>query len=317
MQQQQPFVLVVSAANTGRGPMAVALLQRLLEQARLNWRVETAGVTGHEDDPAEPEARGAMLHLGLDVSEHRARAVDTELVAAADVLLAVDSGIARVLKVTYPDAAARITSLGDIAGRQRDIPELFRMQLGAWLSYAIEMETLLKQGFDRLMGMAQAKSLPPADDDTTASMATSPTSAPAVPAAPTAAHLGSAQAHQSVYPSQDEPDQRAKHIQRCLHLIAVLKDMPEVIAWEQARRQFKDELDGVVATPAQPDDLVQAYTTLLHTMLDLRTHRPDRPQCDMLERAVQRMYEPIDSQALAELSRLMVTWTSPPPPSAA
>ncbi len=91
-------ILIVGAADTGRAPIAAALLQRLLDTQYPGARAESAGVLGHDGDPAEVEARDTMLHMGIDLSGHRARSVDDALAAAAALLLAIDSGTALVLR---------------------------------------------------------------------------------------------------------------------------------------------------------------------------------------------------------------------------
>ena len=100
----EPLILIVGAADTGRAPMAVALLRRMLRRQGAPWRVESAGVVGHDDDPAEPEARDALLAMGLDLSAHTARSLSDALVAEARLLVAVESGVGRVVRARYPAA---------------------------------------------------------------------------------------------------------------------------------------------------------------------------------------------------------------------
>ncbi|MBX0328509.1 low molecular weight phosphatase family protein, partial [Oscillochloris sp. ZM17-4] len=132
MSTDLPLILIIGAADTGRAPMAATLLRRLLHRRGLEWPVASAGVVGHDDQPAQTEARDAIAFLNLDISHHQARSLSEELAGSARVLLAIDSGVARVLHARYPEAT--IVSLGALAGRQRDVPDPFRMQAGAWLS---------------------------------------------------------------------------------------------------------------------------------------------------------------------------------------
>src|SRR5262245_50512815 len=150
-------ILLVGGADTGRAPMAATLLRRLMGAG---VAIESAGVLGHDGDPAEIEARDTMAHMGLDISAHQARSITDELAAAATLLLAVDRGTELVLRARFPGAAGRIRTLGELAGRQRDIPDPFRMQIGAWITYAREIEELLKAGLPRI-----AELLPPTTDN--------------------------------------------------------------------------------------------------------------------------------------------------------
>ena len=67
------IILLSGAADTGRAPMAAALLRRLLEARPYDWAVESCGVLGHDGAEAQSEARDTMVHMGLDIAEHAAR----------------------------------------------------------------------------------------------------------------------------------------------------------------------------------------------------------------------------------------------------
>jgi protein-tyrosine-phosphatase len=143
-------ILLVGAADTGRAPMAAALLRRLLDARQSAWAVESCGVLGHDGAAAEVEARDTMVHLGLDIGEHQARSIDDQLAASAGLLVTVDRGTALVVRARFPASAARTYSLGELAGRARDIPDPFRMQIGAWMTYAREIETMLQSALPRI-----------------------------------------------------------------------------------------------------------------------------------------------------------------------
>src|SRR4051812_34597719 len=76
--RQLTTILLVGAADTGRAPIAAALLLRLLGTHGHPWAVESSGVLGHDDAPAEVEARDTMVHMGLDIGAHQARSIDDE-----------------------------------------------------------------------------------------------------------------------------------------------------------------------------------------------------------------------------------------------
>lgn len=287
--QTQPFVLIVSGADTGRAPMAVALLQRLLEQQGLTWRVESAGVTGHDNDPAEPEARNAMLSLGLDITEHCARSLTAPLAQDAAVLLTVDSGIAHVIRMQYPALAPRTLTLSGLVGRQRDIPDPFRMQVGAWISYAREIETLLSEGLPHLIQLVDEQT-----GTTIAQTSPSPSTETAV-AAP---------------PPLDVAEERLAAIERCERLIGVMRDMPDLIDWSQASVQIGDAIRQTAQHPADERDLVQAYVALLSASLGMRSVAPGATQLEWLHEAVLRLRQPIDQTALTALSTTLPNWTA-------
>lgn len=309
MQQQQPYILVVGGADTGRAPMTVALLQRLLSESRLEWRVESAGVTGHDDAPAESEARNAMVMLGLDIQEHRARSISDVLVEKAQVLLAVDSGTARVLRLRYPADTFRIITLGELAGRQRDIPDPFRMQIGVWIRYAQEIEALLRTGLDRLQSLVEGAMLP---SEASAIHAPLEEDGQSSPVARISTYGGSEDIHGDTYgdKEQQQPAIRPTVVERCLCLVTVMSEMPTLVNWSQTRLQLEHDIQVIGTISLSPDDLVQAYARLLLSMLRMCATLPEKERCRMLRTAIERLQGSIDQQALTDLSAILPEWTA-------
>ncbi|MEI7770721.1 MAG: low molecular weight phosphatase family protein [Chloroflexales bacterium] len=275
MSTEQILILIIGAADTGRAPMAAALLRRLLNRRSIGWAVASAGVVGHDEDPAEVEARDAITLLNLDISQHQARSLSDDLAAGARVLLAIDSGVARVLSDRYPQAT--VIGLGALAGRQRDIPDPFRMQVGAWLSYAREIEVLLSAGLDRLIGMVEGGPTPaPAREP--------PTEAPT--------------------PPQPEPpvaELRRATIERCLRLLALTAELPGVVDWPGARRQIESDLQTMGA-PISPADLSRPYAAIVQAMLILTPQPPTPGQSANLRAALAALRAPISAEALSAVS---------------
>ncbi|MFQ3661430.1 MAG: low molecular weight phosphatase family protein [Chloroflexaceae bacterium] len=284
----EPFVLIVGAADTGRAPMAVALLRRLAAQGGLAWRIESAGVVGHDDDPAEPEARDALLIIGLDVSAHRARSLTADLAQAARVLIAVDRGVARAVRARHPGAT--VTALGELAGRERDIPDPFRMQVGAWVQYAREIEELLLAGLPRLQALIAGETMPPGEGR-----------APVAPAVPSDDRRDEARdLAGSFAPTAPEP--RLTAVARVARLLELSAELPGVIDWAGARHQIEADL-GVMEQPLAPGDLARPYVAVLRAILGLCTETPAADRCVRLRSAVERLQAPITSGDLEHLSR--------------
>lgn len=288
------MILLIGGADTGRAPMAAALLRRLLEARGLAWPVESAGVLGHDGDPAEVEARDTMAHMGLDISAHRARMLTDDLVAQAALLLAIDSGTALVLRSRFRAAAARVHTLGDLAGRPRDIPDPFRMQIGAWMTYAREIEALLTAALPRIIELmaptveGRANTLRRQDD---AGPAVHPADAEALPAAQSLAERAAA----------------AERITRLLHVAA---ELPGVVDWAAARAQIEANLHQVAAAPYDASDLVAAYVGLLRAALALTPAPPSAGQTAALREAARRLADPIGQDDLNDLSTRLAGWAA-------
>ncbi len=311
-------IVIVGGADTGRAPVTAALLRRLLATRNLDWVVESAGVLGHDNDVAQPEARDALAVIGLDLSDHRARSLTDELVASATVLLAVDSGIARVLHLRYPAALPRITTLGALAGRQRDIPDPFRMQVGVWLGYAREIEALLEAGLESLLALVGSPDLlqaaskddssqpqpigSGADDEPGMAVTTPPDTASAadvtVPPLTTPLPAGE---------PAPAPD-RSQAVARCERLLALLAEIPDLMSWDNVRRQLEAEIRSIGMIPQPANDLSQPYTAMLLALLGISTTMPGAAQRALLSTAIGRLQGIIDAQAIAALSAEMVRW---------
>ncbi|NJO04715.1 MAG: low molecular weight phosphatase family protein [Chloroflexaceae bacterium] len=276
-----PAILVVGAADTGRAPILVALLQRMLAQHGYTWPVASAGVTGHDGEPAEPEARDTMAAFGLDIIEHRARSVSEELIAEASLVITTDRGVLRVLRMMYPAAAARMVTLGELAGKQRDIPDLFRMQIGAWMSYTREMETLLADGWARLVALAAPA--PPAE-------AAPVVEGVALPAEPAPVALAAE--------TPAIASEREAALQRLERLLQIMQDMPELLNWEQTRIQFQTDLTTVAQHPLDEADLAEAYARLLGSIVNMRTTPPNTEQMGLLKAALQNLRTRINTKMI-------------------
>lgn len=267
----QKLVLIVGAADTGRAPMAAALLGQMAARQGLGWTIESAGVVGHDGDPAEPEARSAMLALGLAIGEHLARSLTDELAAAAAALIAIDSGVGRVIRARYP--AHDTVTLGELAGRPRDIPDPFRMQLGAWLQYAGEIEALLRAGLPRLRAMLDGSAEP----------ASGPGSVgPAAPPPPAG--------------------ERSAAIDRAGRLLALVADLPGVVDWAGAQAQLAADL-AILEEPQSRDDLARPYVALVRARLAIIAGAPAMAQARVLAAAVARLHTPIGPADLEWLAR--------------
>jgi protein-tyrosine-phosphatase len=275
-------ILVVGGADTGRAPMAAALLRRLLEQRRHHWPVGSAGVLGHEGDPAEIEARETMAHMGLNINDHQARSLSDDLVADAALLLAVDSGTALVVRASFPAAVARVHILGTLAGRSRDIPDPFRMQIGAWITYAREIAALLEAALPQIIAMLPAPEAPYGQPSVAASEAGQP------PAA----------------------DPRAAAADRISRLLRTVVEMPDVVDWAAARGRIEADLSVVAAAPRSAGDLVAAYAGLLRAALAMTPAAPSPGQLAVLRAAASRLAEPIGQADLNELSARLGTWAT-------
>jgi protein-tyrosine phosphatase len=105
------IVLFVCTGNTCRSPLAEALTKQMLaerfgctvaELPRRGMWVLSAGISTFGDSPAAAEAVAVAGELGADLGEHRSRAIDAELLSAADDVIAMTRGHALALASRFP-----------------------------------------------------------------------------------------------------------------------------------------------------------------------------------------------------------------------
>lgn len=121
----QPMnVLFVCTGNTCRSPLAAALAGKILGE-RFGCRaidlpargiaIGSAGVATWGGLPASPEAEAAGREVGVDLSGHRSRAVDADLLAAATDVIAMTAGHAALLRARFPGVGPAPVLLGGTA----------------------------------------------------------------------------------------------------------------------------------------------------------------------------------------------------------
>lgn len=83
-------LLFVCTGNTCRSPLAEGIARRLIAERSLSdVVVSSAGTSAWPDSPASDGSLLVALEHGLDIGEHRARQLSPELVAGADIILAM------------------------------------------------------------------------------------------------------------------------------------------------------------------------------------------------------------------------------------
>jgi protein-tyrosine phosphatase len=129
-----PFrVLVVCTGNICRSPMAEVLLAARFGLAGVDATVTSAGIL-YDGRPASDGAIAAMATLGLDLRAHASRTLDREMIAASDLVIAMEPRHLREV-VALDDAAwARTFTLRELARRAESRPPRGdRESVAGWL----------------------------------------------------------------------------------------------------------------------------------------------------------------------------------------
>ncbi len=119
--------MFVCHGNIMRSPMAELLLKRALAARKIEGiTVFSSGIHATPGTEAHSRAQAAALELGLSLANHRSKLITAEMVAATDVIFAMDFQNQAELIVHFPDARSKIFLLSAFAnhGKQfREIPD--------------------------------------------------------------------------------------------------------------------------------------------------------------------------------------------------
>ncbi len=115
--------------------MAEALLSNRAEQAGIDLTVSSAGIL-FDGRPATDEALDTMARRGVDLSAHRSRILDAEMVTAADLILGMERLHVREAIVLAPETFGRTFTLKELVRRGESVGPRQREPIEAWMTTA-------------------------------------------------------------------------------------------------------------------------------------------------------------------------------------
>ena len=113
-------ILFVCTGNTCRSPMAAALFNKIAMEKNLDVRIESAGLFANDGERASANSVEAMKDYGIDLSGHRAKTVNGELLEQVDVALTMTASHKMALEQYLGD---KVYTLCEFAGENGDIPD--------------------------------------------------------------------------------------------------------------------------------------------------------------------------------------------------
>lgn len=147
MENRPLRLLIVCTGNICRSPIAAGLADRIALERGVDVEIRSAGTLGLADHRAEPYAITVCRELGIDIGQHRSRALTPELVAWADKILVMELEHAQAVTAIDEKAATRVVPLGPLAG----VPEIAD-PYGSWFPGPYrETRDLLDRALRRLL----------------------------------------------------------------------------------------------------------------------------------------------------------------------
>ena len=113
-------ILFVCTGNTCRSPMAAAIFNKIAVEKDLLVRIESAGIFANEGECASANAINAVKAFGIDLSSHRTKRINAELLDNSDLVLTMTASHKMVLEQYLGD---KVYTLCEFAGEDGDIPD--------------------------------------------------------------------------------------------------------------------------------------------------------------------------------------------------
>lgn len=132
--------------------MAEAIARRLIQETgRTDIEVESAGTQAWNRSPASDEALLVGVERNLDLSGHRARRLTPEILANADLILAMSPTHLAEVRVMDPGANVHLfAGYGTPGAKSHSIADPFGGNLEDYRATADELEQKLKEILERI-----------------------------------------------------------------------------------------------------------------------------------------------------------------------
>ena len=146
-------VLFVCTANQCRSPMAEALLKSLVARRGEAdcWQIQSAGTWTEAGRPATQLTQVVMRERNIDLSGHRSRLIDADLLATASVILVMTRNHQEAIQAEFPGIRHKVYLLSQLVDRSFDIEDPYGGSLDDYELCATDLQNILTDGYDCLV----------------------------------------------------------------------------------------------------------------------------------------------------------------------
>ena len=147
-------VLFVCSGNLCRSPMAEAIFEDMIRNdggaQSAGIRAQSAGTWDLGCHKATDEAIEVMREKGLDITSHRSRHIDEDLVNWADVILVMEDEHRVYTLARFPNARGKVHLLAELAGEEGEIADPMNCGIAGHRECADRLEFLVGAVVDRI-----------------------------------------------------------------------------------------------------------------------------------------------------------------------
>jgi protein-tyrosine-phosphatase len=150
-------VLFVCTANQCRSPMAEAVLKSLVARRGEadRWQIQSAGTWAEPGRPATQLAQVVMRRRKIDLSDHRSRLIDADLLAATSIILVMTRHHQEAIQAEFPEIQHKVYMLSQLIDRSFDIEDPYGGSLDDYELCATDLQDILTDGYDRLVELVE------------------------------------------------------------------------------------------------------------------------------------------------------------------
>lgn len=154
-----PKILFVCTANQIRSPLAEGLLKSLLDEKGIlsSWNVESAGTWASDGLPALPFAVKVGEELGVDISEHRSRMINLQILKNSNVVFTMEERHKEALKFEFNEYKNKIYLLNELVGKYQDIRDPVADGYQGYEQVGYQIQAILVEGFGELIRLASSE----------------------------------------------------------------------------------------------------------------------------------------------------------------
>jgi glycine hydroxymethyltransferase len=143
-------ILFICTGNICRSPMAEALFRHAV-RGRGEFRVISAGIGAVDGQPPTHHSVNAMRELGIDISAQRSRALTTELVRSADLILGMTHGHVDTVALMYPKMAEKTFLLREFDETLEPYEKDISDPIGSAYEIYVDSRDQIEQGIASLL----------------------------------------------------------------------------------------------------------------------------------------------------------------------